>query len=1453
MNRRVSRAGLSLMLLGTALSCQRSKQGSQEEGPPPRSAPITIADMQAARAAQGPQLKGVNQKFAGLNPGTLGLSPLTSGAPQASTMVPPVAPGVLATPDYFAVPNWANSPLPTVGPGPVIGITLLSGGGGYQNPVVTITDTPPGTGSGATASATAVAGVITQITVTAGGTNYSAPVVTITDANGISAGARAFVSSFGAVTGGMRKFVDTLPGLCSVSGANDLGQCIPIATADRTTFPGSDFYRVGLRDYSQQMHLDLPATRLRGYVPLDATNNPVYDPAAPGKQQYLGPFILAVRDRPVRLLLQNQLGTGTSGNLFLPVDTSYMGAGVIDDGTHMAMAAQNRATIHLHGGNTPWISDGTPHQWITPAGEPVPQAPGFAKGYSFQNVPDMPAALGFTASLSDGLATFLWTNQQSGRLMFVHDHSYGITRLNVYGGEAAGYLLLDPVEEDQLAAATMPGTLGATAGGTSLDDLAHLLPLVLQDKTFVPDNGAAGGQLAATDPTWDVANYGGLGSLWFPHVYMPNQNPYDNSGANPYGRWDYGPWFWPPQQGQAALTFPPVPCTSAGYPGAALTCPATPNPSGTPEGFHDTPVINGTAYPSLAVKPSAYRLQMLSVGNDRNLHLGLYYAIDRNGVACKPPNVFDAASCTEVSMVPAVPHTAWSSPPLCAQATAVAPGLQQAIAALDAGGNPINGTGLPANCWPTTWPTDGRAGGVPDPLTAGPPLVQIGAEGGLLPKVAVIPSTPMGYDYNRRNITVLNILTHGLLMGPAERADVVADFSGVPAGSVLIVYNDGPAPIPAFDPRFDYYTGDPDLTSVGGAPSTQPGYGPNTRTIMQIKVAGTNDNLAAFSLASLTAALPNIFAATQEKIIVPESAYPAANGGGKDTYARIQDNFLTGWFGGPLSALQLTNGGAGYTPPLAVTIAGGGGSGAAGAATLAPTTVAGLTLTSGGAGYTSLPTVAITGGGGSGATGAVTLSATGSVKSITVTNGGSGYRAAPVVNIVGSGAGAAATAVVNDRRVVAVVVTAAGAGYLTAPTVTFAPVFGGSGATARANLGRNVASISLTNGGAGYTSIPSVAITGGGGAGAAAAARLTPTVVASVALTNGGTGYTSPPTVTITAPTGAGATAVAVAPANPLQSKAIHELFSLDYGRMNALLGVELPLTNFTTQTTIPYFHADPPTEIQRDGEMQLWKITHNGVDTHVIHFHLFTVQLVNRVGWDGSIKPPDPNELGWKETLRMNPLEDVIVALKPMRQVDTLGITTGGVPGPFELPNSIRPLDVSMPLGSATPTEFTNVDPANQPAAVVNSLVNFGWEYMWHCHILGHEENDMMRVVAMATLPRPPSGLTATRAGSGSLQRATLTWTDGSVNETAFNIERATSANGPWTAIGFVPSTTGPGTGSRVSYVDFGLPRRTTLYYRVSANNTVGYGQIYAPPAVGYPTTSEVSAPTTPASIVTF
>ena len=1101
---------------------------------------------------------------------TAALAALVCGfAPGRAVAAPYAPPAALAAPDYFAVANYANSPLPG---GTSLTFTVTSGGSGYTAaPGVTISDpgctatatatvtggavtaVTPGTVTGsciapqvtvaappgvtaATATAAITGGAVSSITVSAGGSGYTtAPAVSITGGGGTTpatatatvtggvvtaitvntggsgytttptvtigapaAGTTASVTAaIGGTITGMQKFLDALPGLCPASAKNGLGQCIPVAVPDTTTFTGSDYYSLGLSDYNQQMHSNLPpaGTKLRGYVQLTAGGAPVtvtdMNSAAVVAHQYLGPMIVAEKNRAVRVKFTNNLGIGSAGDLFIPTDTTYMGAGKGPDGA--SWYTQNRAVIHLHGGHTPWISDGTPHQWITPVGENTAT---YLKGDSFQNVPDMvgpSSPIGMTnPTPGDGLATYYWTNQQSGRLLFYHDHAYGTTRTDVYAGEVAPYLIVDPVEDAALKNAGVPGTIpNVTANGNAdlaTADLAHLVPLVIQDKTFVP----APAQLTAQDPTWNTTLYGGQGNLWFPHVYMPNQDNNNLAGANNMGRWDYGPWFWPPQ---ASLTAGPITtsCSSAAYPGKTVQCPITPNPSGVPEGFMDTMVVNGTAYPYLTVAPQAYRFHILNGSNDRMLNLSLFYAANAAGTTvCKGAGT--ASACTEVKMLPALPPTA--PLPLCGAATTTnIAGL--AIAAVS-GGLPINGTGLPQNCWPTTWPTDGRVGGVPDPTTAGPPIIQIGTDSGLLPSPVVIPATPVGYDYNRRSITVLNVLDHALMLGPAERADVIIDFSSVPTGSTLILYNDSPAPVPGFDPRNDYYTGNPDQTSSGGAPSTQAGYGPNTRTVMQFRVTGTAGTPV--NLTTLQSAVATAYQAAQPTPIVPESGFNATYGTAyTDTYVPIQGTSIT------------------YTPV---------------------------------------------------------------------------------------GSATAATA--------------------------------------------------------------------------------------------------------------------------PLVSKTIQELFTADYGRMNALLGTELPLTNFLTQTTIQLAYIDPPTEIVRNNQTQLWKITHNGVDTHAIHFHLFDVQLINRVGWDGMIKPPDDNEIGWKDTVRMNPLEDVIVALRPIRPST-----------PFGLPNSVRLLDTTQPLNSTM--GFTGRDPyTGQPMPVSNVMYNFGHEYVWHCHLLGHEENDMMRPIVLAM---PPQG----------------------------------------------------------------------------------------------------------------
>ena len=82
--------------------------------------------------------------------------------------------------------------------------------------------------------------------------------------------------------------------------------------------------------------------------------------------------------------------------------------------------------------------------------------------------------------------------------------------------------------------------------------------------------------------------------------------------------------------------------------------------------------------------------------------------------------------------------------------------------------------------------------------------------------------------------------------------------------------------------------------------------------------------------------------------------------------------------------------------------------------------------------------------------------------------------------------------------------------------------------------------------------------------------------------------------------------------------------------------------------------------------------LTHNGVDSHPIHWHMYNVQVINRVGWDGFIRAPNPAELGWKDTVRVSPLEDTIVAMRPV-----------AVSLPLALPDKVRPIEPNMPLGA--------------------------------------------------------------------------------------------------------------------------------------------------------------------------
>jgi FtsP/CotA-like multicopper oxidase with cupredoxin domain len=156
-----------------------------------------------------------------------------------------------------------------------------------------------------------------------------------------------------------------------------------------------------------------------------------------------------------------------------------------------------------------------------------------------------------------------------------------------------------------------------------------------------------------------------------------------------------------------------------------------------------------------------------------------------------------------------------------------------------------------------------------------------------------------------------------------------------------------------------------------------------------------------------------------------------------------------------------------------------------------------------------------------------------------------------------------------------------------------------------------------------------------------------------------------------------------------------------DYGRLIQTLGTFTASTNNQGLPTWGQPFVNLATETPSAGAIEVWQLFNLTGDTHPIHFHLVNVQIIQRqpfsgdpasgITFTGPAIPPDTNELGWKETVRMNPGEATTVIAQ------------------FNLP--------------ALPAAFGN--PLSPRTG--------GHEYVWHCHILEHEEHDMMRPLVVS------------------------------------------------------------------------------------------------------------------------
>lgn len=352
---------------------------------------------------------------------------------------------------------------------------------------------------------------------------------------------------------GLKKFVQPLRGVGPGG--------IPVAAPDATLAPvtGATHYSININQYQDTLHPNLGPTTLWGYQPAVAVGG-----VQP--QKHLGGVIIAQKGEPIQLTFTNNLPP----KHVLPVDISNAAAAMMV-GTFPDAAAKfggngyNAASTHLHGGLVPWISDGGPMAYFTPA------ASGGTYGPSISNAMINYFKL-LNPALAPGQAEYYYPNNQSARMMWYHDHAHDITRLNAYAGIASAYIIRDSFESN-LRTMGLPDYI--ENGGREI-------PLIIQDKVFVD-----AATINALDPTWVTQGLPSTtGSLWYPHVYERNR--------------------WKLAGNTAGGSLPP------------------PDPSAIPEMFGDTMLANGSVYPEATVEARRYRFRLLNACQARFLNLQLY-------------------------------------------------------------------------------------------------------------------------------------------------------------------------------------------------------------------------------------------------------------------------------------------------------------------------------------------------------------------------------------------------------------------------------------------------------------------------------------------------------------------------------------------------------------------------------------------------------------------------------------------------------------------------------------------------------------------------------------------------------------------------------------------------------------------------------------------------------------
>jgi len=190
------------------------------------------------------------------------------------------------------------------------------------------------------------------------------------------------------------------------------------------------------------------------------------------------------------------------------------------------------------------------------------------------------------------------------------------------------------------------------------------------------------------------------------------------------------------------------------------------------------------------------------------------------------------------------------------------------------------------------------------------------------------------------------------------------------------------------------------------------------------------------------------------------------------------------------------------------------------------------------------------------------------------------------------------------------------------------------------------------------------------------------------------------------------------------------------------------PIPGFTPDSSGVNYLSETP----KEGETELWEIVNLTADAHPIHLHLVQFQLVNRQNYNTNSYNKAyaaAFQGGYDYSMGLTmPAGQFIAAYGPPKSYDKAANplnarADGGNPDvvPFLQGAPTAPLPqesgwkdtVIMYPGQVTrimvrwaPTDLPANTPAAQASFPFNPFDNAG--YVWHCHIVDHEDNEMMR-----------------------------------------------------------------------------------------------------------------------------